>query len=88
MLLVGEEKLILFDLVYISGIKLPVNMTENLLCCFQPQGSLSLYKALVGDSCHDGIYREYGVIFDVNCMTPNVSCLTACENQRFSVNDD
>lgn len=53
----------------------------------QPSGSTARYEARVGDNHHHVVCRSCGVIADVDCAVGNAPCLTACDDQRFSIDE-
>ncbi len=53
----------------------------------QPSGSTARYEARVGDNHHHVVCRSCGVIADVDCAVGNAPCLTASDDQRFSIDE-
>lgn len=53
----------------------------------QPSGSTARYEARVGDNHHHVVCRSCGVIADVDCAVGEAPCLTASDDQRFSIDE-
>ena len=53
----------------------------------QPAGSVARYEARVGDNHHHVVCRSCGAIADVDCAVGEAPCLTASDNQGFSVDE-
>ena len=53
----------------------------------QPAGSVARYEARVGDNHHHVVCRSCGAIADVDCAVGHTPCLTASDNQGFSVDE-
>lgn len=61
--------------------------TAGLVRRIQPRGSLARYEARVGDNHHHVVCRSCGVIADVDCAVGTVPCLTASDNQGFTIDE-
>jgi Fur family ferric uptake transcriptional regulator len=53
----------------------------------QPSGSVARYEARVGDNHHHVVCRSCGAIADVDCAVGDVPCLTASDDQGFSIDE-
>ena len=53
----------------------------------QPAGAVARYEARVGDNHHHVVCRSCGAIADVDCAVGEAPCLTASDNQGFSVDE-
>jgi Fur family transcriptional regulator, stress-responsive regulator len=53
----------------------------------QPAGTVARYEARVGDNHHHLVCRSCGVIADVDCAIGEAPCLTAYDDQRFSIDE-
>nr|WP_275967481.1 Fur family transcriptional regulator [Pseudonocardia abyssalis] len=53
----------------------------------QPQGSRARYESRVGDNHHHLVCRSCGVIADVDCAVGTTPCLTAADDQGFSIDE-
>ncbi|WP_406044422.1 transcriptional repressor [Micromonospora sp. NBC_00898] len=53
----------------------------------QPAGSVARYEARVGDNHHHVVCRSCGSIADVDCAVGEAPCLTASDDQGFSVDE-
>ncbi len=53
----------------------------------QPLGSVARYESRVGDNHHHVVCRACGVIADVDCATGEVPCLTASDDQGFTIDE-
>ncbi|WP_325049187.1 Fur family transcriptional regulator [Micromonospora deserti] len=53
----------------------------------QPSGSVARYESRVGDNHHHVVCRSCGAIADVDCAVGETPCLTASDNQGFSINE-
>ena len=53
----------------------------------QPAGSVARYEARVGDNHHHVVCRSCGAIADVDCAVGEAPCLTASDDQGFSVDE-
>jgi Fur family transcriptional regulator, stress-responsive regulator len=53
----------------------------------QPSGSLARYESRVGDNHHHVVCRSCGAIADVDCATGESPCLTAADDQGFSIDE-
>jgi Fe2+ or Zn2+ uptake regulation protein len=61
--------------------------TAGLVRRIQPSGSVARYESRVGDNHHHVVCRSCGVIADVDCAVGEVPCLTAAEDQGFSIDE-
>ena len=53
----------------------------------QPRGSVARYEARVGDNHHHVVCRSCGAIADVDCAVGEVPCLTANDDQGFTIDE-
>ena len=53
----------------------------------QPSGSVARYEARVGDNHHHVICRACGTIADVDCAVGDTPCLTASDDNGFSIDE-
>jgi Fur family transcriptional regulator, stress-responsive regulator len=53
----------------------------------QPSGSVARYEARVGDNHHHVVCRSCGAIADVDCAVGETPCLTASDDQGFSIEE-
>ena len=53
----------------------------------QPSGSVARYEARVGDNHHHVVCRSCGAIADVDCAVGEVPCLTAADDQGFTIDE-
>lgn len=53
----------------------------------QPSGSVARYEARVGDNHHHVVCRSCGAIADVDCAVGEVPCLTADDDQGFTIDE-
>ena len=53
----------------------------------QPSGSVARYEARVGDNHHHVVCRNCGAIADVDCAVGEVPCLTANDDQGFTIDE-
>jgi Fur family ferric uptake transcriptional regulator len=53
----------------------------------KPSGSVARYESRVGDNHHHVVCRSCGVIADVDCAVGDTPCLTASEDQGFSIDE-
>ncbi|MCW2616383.1 MAG: transcriptional repressor [Frankiales bacterium] len=53
----------------------------------QPAGSVARYEARVGDNHHHVVCRSCGSIADVDCAVGDTPCLTASEDNGFSIDE-
>jgi Fe2+ or Zn2+ uptake regulation protein len=60
---------------------------KNLVRRIQPAGSPARYETRVGDNHHHLICRSCRTMFDVDCATGEVPCLTADDNHGFEVDE-
>ena len=61
--------------------------TAGLVRRIQPSGSVARYEARVGDNHHHVVCRSCGAIADVDCATGETPCLTASDDQGFSIDE-
>jgi Fur family ferric uptake transcriptional regulator len=53
----------------------------------QPSGSVARYESRVGDNHHHVVCRSCGAIADVDCATGDAPCLTASDDNGFSIEE-
>ncbi|HET7400114.1 MAG TPA: Fur family transcriptional regulator [Intrasporangium sp.] len=53
----------------------------------QPSGSVARYEARVGDNHHHVVCRSCGAIADIDCAVGETPCLTASDDQGFSIDE-
>jgi Fe2+ or Zn2+ uptake regulation protein len=53
----------------------------------QPSGSVARYESRVGDNHHHVVCRGCGVIVDVDCAVGEAPCLTASDDNGFSIDE-
>jgi Fur family ferric uptake transcriptional regulator len=53
----------------------------------QPAGSVARYESRVGDNHHHVVCRSCGVIADVDCAVGATPCLSASDDQGFSIDE-
>ncbi|MGC5022236.1 Fur family transcriptional regulator [Micromonospora sp. DT47] len=53
----------------------------------QPSGSVARYESRVGDNHHHVVCRSCGAIADVDCAVGETPCLTASDDQAFSIDE-
>jgi Fe2+ or Zn2+ uptake regulation protein len=53
----------------------------------QPSGSVARYESRVGDNHHHVVCRSCGAIGDVDCAVGAIPCLTASDDQGFSIDE-
>ncbi len=53
----------------------------------QPSGSVARYESRVGDNHHHVVCRVCGVIADVDCAIGEAPCLTASDDNGFSIDE-
>ncbi|GAC1405880.1 MAG: Fur family transcriptional regulator [Mycobacterium sp.] len=61
--------------------------TAGLIRRIQPSGSVARYEARVGDNHHHVVCRTCGVIADVDCAVGDAPCLTAVDDNGFSIDE-
>ena len=66
---------------------LGVLVDKNLVRRIQPAGSAARYENRVGDNHHHLICRGCRTVFDVDCATGDVPCLTADDDHGFEVDE-
>lgn len=60
---------------------------KNIIRRIQPAGSPTRYENRVGDNHHHLICRNCRAMFDVDCATGEVPCLTAVDDHGFEVDE-
>jgi Fur family ferric uptake transcriptional regulator len=53
----------------------------------EPPGSPALFERRVGDNHHHLVCRSCGVVADVDCAVGHAPCLTASDDQGFSIDE-
>jgi Fur family ferric uptake transcriptional regulator len=53
----------------------------------QPASSVARYESRVGDNHHHVVCRSCGAIADVDCAVGGTPCLTASDDQGFSIDE-
>jgi Fe2+ or Zn2+ uptake regulation protein len=53
----------------------------------QPSGSVARYESRLGDNHHHLVCRSCGVIVDVDCAVGAMPCLTASDDQGFTIDE-
>ena len=53
----------------------------------QPSGSVARYESRVGDNHHHVVCRSCGAIADIDCAVGATPCLTASNDQGFSIDE-
>lgn len=53
----------------------------------EPPGSPARFEGRVGDNHHHLVCRSCGVVVDVDCAVGEVPCLTASDDQGFSIDE-
>jgi len=53
----------------------------------QPSGSVARYESRVGDNHHHVVCRSCGAIADIDCAVGATPCLTASDDQGFSIDE-
>ena len=53
----------------------------------QPSSSVARYESRVGDNHHHVVCRSCGAIADVDCAVGGTPCLTASDDQGFSIDE-
>jgi Fur family ferric uptake transcriptional regulator len=53
----------------------------------QPAGSVARYEARVGDNHHHVVCRTCGTIADVDCAVDSTPCLTASDDQGYTIDE-
>ncbi len=66
---------------------LRVLTTAGLVRRIQPAGSVARYESRVGDNHHHVVCRSCGAIADVDCAVGEAPCLTASDEQGFSIDE-
>ena len=61
--------------------------TAGLVRRIQPSGSVARYESRVGDNHHHVVCRSCGDIADVDCAVGDTPCLTASDDQGFSIDE-
>jgi len=52
-----------------------------------PSGSVARYESRVGDNHHHVVCRSCGAIADIDCAVGAAPCLTASDDQGFSIDE-
>ena len=60
---------------------------KNLVRRIQPAGSSARYEDRVGDNHHHLICRGCATMFDIDCATGDVPCLTAVDDHGFEIDE-
>jgi Fe2+ or Zn2+ uptake regulation protein len=60
---------------------------RGLLRRIQPAGSVARYEARIGDNHHHVVCRSCGVIADVDCAVGERPCLTASDDNGFTIDE-
>ncbi len=66
---------------------LGVLVDKNLIRRIQPAGSAARYENRVGDNHHHLICRACRTMFDIDCATGEVPCLTAHDDHGFEIDE-
>lgn len=53
----------------------------------EPAGSVARYESRVGDNHHHVVCRTCGAIADVDCAVGDAPCLTASDDQGYSIDE-
>jgi Fur family ferric uptake transcriptional regulator len=53
----------------------------------EPAGSPARYEGRIGDNHHHVVCRSCGAVADVDCATGDAPCLTASDDQGFSIDE-
>ncbi len=53
----------------------------------QPSGSVARYESRVGDNHHHVVCRSCGAVSDVDCATGEAPCLSASDDQGFTIDE-
>jgi Fur family ferric uptake transcriptional regulator len=61
--------------------------TAGLVRKIQPSGSVARYESRVGDNHHHVVCRSCGAIADVDCAVGDAPCLTASDDNGFSIDE-
>ena len=61
--------------------------TAGLIRRIQPAGSVARYESRVADNHHHVVCRSCGAVADVDCATGDTPCLTASNDQGFSIDE-
>lgn len=61
--------------------------TAGLVRRIQPSGSVARYESRVDDNHHHVVCRSCGVIADVDCAVGDAPCLTASDDNGFSIDE-
>lgn len=59
----------------------------GLLRRIQPRGSVARYETRVGDNHHHVVCRSCGAVADVDCAVGPAPCLTASNDQGFTIDE-
>ncbi len=66
---------------------LSVLADKGLIRRIQPSGSPARFEDRVGDNHHHLICRGCGLMFDIDCATGEVPCLTANDDHGFEIDE-
>jgi Fur family ferric uptake transcriptional regulator len=66
---------------------LRVLTASGLVRRIQPSGSVARYESRVADNHHHVVCRSCGAIADVDCAIGDAPCLTASNDQGFSIDE-
>jgi Fur family ferric uptake transcriptional regulator len=66
---------------------LRVLTASGLVRRIQPSGSVARYESRVADNHHHVVCRSCGAIADVDCAVGDAPCLTASNDQGFSIDE-
>ncbi len=61
--------------------------TAGLVRRIQPSNSVARYESRVADNHHHVVCRTCGAIADVDCAVGHAPCLTAADDQGFSIDE-
>ena len=61
--------------------------SAGLLRRIQPAGSVARYETRVGDNHHHAVCRSCGTIADVDCAVGHAPCLTASDDEGFTIDE-
>jgi Fur family transcriptional regulator, stress-responsive regulator len=61
--------------------------TAGLIRRIEPAGSAARFEGRIGDNHHHVVCRSCGVVADVDCAVGDAPCLTASDDQGFSIDE-
>lgn len=61
--------------------------TAGLIRRIEPAGSAARFEGRVGDNHHHVVCRSCGAVADVDCATGDTPCLTASNDQGFTIDE-